>query len=220
MEVTVGKVMKHINKRCKRPESDWELPGVEKAVKNVRIKLTSPGAEPRIITLGIDYKQALEFAGYPNFPQNCSKLVIGYIFDRPKPPLRKVMMAEEFEKQDSSGLRKRDFRSSFKKVVRAAQDDERANARRLITDLSISEGIRSICRGRAWRTSGTNKTYNAPNNSWDKSVDENLNRDREPSLHLHREYKKKGEHHYVTLYPPLQNNEELHIMTRSDKGQT
>ena len=73
----------------------------------MHIKLGIPGAELRIDTLLLDYKRALESAGYSTFTADCPKLAIAHIYERLKPQILKEMIQDEFDKQDSKGLRKK-----------------------------------------------------------------------------------------------------------------
>lgn len=129
-DVTEEDIIDCINKRAERPKGEFELSDVEKAVKSVRMKMSIPGAEPRVDSLLLDYKRALESAGYSAFPADCPKLAIKHIMDRIKPPLLKDMMEDEFEKQDSRGLRKKNFDYFISELVRLAKIVEKTSSRR------------------------------------------------------------------------------------------
>ena len=89
-----------------------------------------PGAEPRIDTLNLDYKRALEAARYPNFSKDCPKLAIGHIFDRLKPKILKEKMEDEFEKQYAKGLRKKCFRIFLAVMIKLSDTVEKSLPRR------------------------------------------------------------------------------------------
>ncbi len=103
---------------------------MEKAVAKVHMKMSISGAEDRSNTLLLDYKRALESAGYGKFPLECPKLAIRHIHERLKPPILKEMVEDEFEKQETKGLRKKDFYYFISEVVRLPETVEKTHIRR------------------------------------------------------------------------------------------
>lgn len=213
-EVTEEDIFECTSKRCERSKGDYELPDVEKAIRNVRMKMSITGAEPRIDNLWLDYKRALESAGYPSFPYGCPKIAIGHIYDKLRPPLLKEMMAEEFEKPDAKGLQKKDFVYFIKEVVRVAQDVERTCFRR-----PAFHSVSAASYGKQHHNLGKNKTKKrhdlAKGTRRDKvtiegrAASENCKRGRDAPLCPHPDCKAKGECHYVKYCPFLKDNEEL-----------
>ena len=88
-DVTDQDILQCINSRCDRRKGDFEITDVVRAIRSVHIKLGIPGAEPRIDTLLLDYKRALESAGYSTFTADCPKLAIAHIYERLKPQILK-----------------------------------------------------------------------------------------------------------------------------------
>ncbi|CAN8069119.1 unnamed protein product [Agarophyton chilense] len=129
-DVTEEDLLDCINRRCERPKGEFELSDVEKAIKSVRLDMSILGAEPGIDTLVLAYKRALEASGYSNFTRECPKIAIGHIHDRLKPSILKDMMEDEFEKQHSKGLHKKDFRYFISELVRLAEIVEKTSSRR------------------------------------------------------------------------------------------
>lgn len=132
-EVTEADLIECINRRCERPKGAFELSDVEKAIKTVCIRMSIPGAEPRIDSLVLDYKRALEASGYSNLPKECPKIAIKHIFDRLRSTILRGMMEDEFENQNSKGLHKKCFRYFIAELARLAEIVEKTNSRRSVS---------------------------------------------------------------------------------------
>ena len=137
-DVTEENVNACIDKLAKRDTTELDLADVEKAISHVRIKMNIPWAEPRIDIIILDYKRALEAAGYPNFSKDCPKLVIRHIFDWIKPQILKEIMEDEFEKQDSKALRKKCFITFLSVLTRLADTVEKIFAEKIETIQTLS----------------------------------------------------------------------------------
>lgn len=190
-DITEQDLIKCIESRAVRSKGDFEVADVDKAVKSVRMKMHVPGAEPRVDTLLLDYKRALEAAGYSGFPIDCPKLAIGHIMDRIKPPLLKEMMIDECEKQDSKGLRKKNFRYFIKELVRLATIVEKTSRRSSHTDANPpktkdEKSGRSKTKPKGGR--GGSETSNG---------DRDKKRSRDAPLCLHELCKKKNLKHWL-----------------------
>ena len=66
-DATEKDIFNCIENRCERPKGQFELADVKTAIKDVRIKMNIPGAEPRNDTLVLDYMRALKAAGCTDF---------------------------------------------------------------------------------------------------------------------------------------------------------
>ncbi len=93
-DITEIDVKRCIEERSTRKPGDFEVASVEKAVAKVQMKMSISGAEDRSNILLLDYKRALESAGYGKFPLECPKLAIRHIHERLKPPILKEMVED------------------------------------------------------------------------------------------------------------------------------
>ena len=201
--ITENDIKACIEDKCVIPDENIVMSTVEAAVKDVRIKTKVQTVRSRIWTFVLDYRRALENAGYAELVTKRPHVAIKHILYRLKPSILKDKVTELLEFKRNEGLHKKNFFEFVKVVVEQADILEKAEV------LIHAEPEKDFLLGKRSTTPGDHTKSNKRSKPNDTKIDaggesrkdEKGNGKNKPEneipLCLFWECKQNGERHYI-----------------------